>query len=97
MWKPNDGSSRPETSSKSWIQQLKEDLSTNSMSVRDVNLSKGQPLSKYERNMMIFNWLQDLENTDDDLVLWSSSNAIDPSDNIPMAASTSTVPNPNPS
>ena len=94
---PNDGPSRPGTSSKSWIQKLKEDLSTNSMSVRDVNLSKGQPLSKYERNMMIFNWLQDLENTDDDLVLWSSSNAIDPSDNIPMAASTSTVPNPNPS
>lgn len=48
----------------SWIEKLKDDLS--SVSIREVDLSKGKPLSKYERNMMIFNWLQDLERDPED-------------------------------
>lgn len=34
---------------------------TLSLSVKDVERDKGKPLSKYERNMMIFNWLQSLD------------------------------------
>lgn len=41
---------------------------TLSLTVKDVERDKGKPLSKYERNMMIFNWLQSLdENTFDQL------------------------------
>ncbi|XP_025016403.1 uncharacterized protein LOC112538737 [Tetranychus urticae] len=39
--------------------QLQNDLF--SLSVRDIELQKGKPLTKYERNMMIFNWLQNLD------------------------------------
>lgn len=37
---------------------------TLSLTVKDVERDRGKPLTKYERNMMIFNWLQSLdENT----------------------------------
>ncbi|XP_053203997.1 uncharacterized protein LOC128388594 isoform X2 [Panonychus citri] len=39
--------------------QLQNDLL--SLSVRDIELQKGKPLTKYERNMMIFDWLQNLD------------------------------------
>jgi hypothetical protein len=32
-----------------------------SLTVRDIEQQKGKPLSKYDRNMMIFNWLQELD------------------------------------
>lgn len=42
---------------------------TLSLTVKDIERDKGKPLSKYERNMMIFNWLQSLdENAFDQLV-----------------------------
>lgn len=34
-----------------------------SLTVKDVEREKGKPLTKYERNMMIFNWLHSLEDT----------------------------------
>ncbi|XP_037786822.1 uncharacterized protein LOC119582550 isoform X4 [Penaeus monodon] len=34
-----------------------------SLTARDVERDRGRPLTKYERNMMIFNWLQTLEET----------------------------------
>ena len=33
------------------------------LTVRDVDRERGKPLSKYDRNMMIFNWLQTLDDT----------------------------------
>ncbi|XP_034234697.1 uncharacterized protein LOC117641463 [Thrips palmi] len=35
-----------------------------SLTVRDVERSQGRPLSRYDRNMMIFNWLHTLDDTD---------------------------------
>lgn len=32
-----------------------------SLTTRDIDLQKGKPLSKYDRNMIIFNWLQELD------------------------------------
>lgn len=32
-----------------------------SLTSRDIDLQKGKPLSKYDRNMIIFNWLQELD------------------------------------
>jgi len=40
-------------------ERLHEDLSA--LTVRDIEAKKGKSLSKYERNMMIFNWLAELE------------------------------------
>ncbi|XP_054708515.1 uncharacterized protein LOC129218302 [Uloborus diversus] len=34
---------------------------TLSLTVKDIERDKGKPLSKYERNIMIFNWLQSLD------------------------------------
>lgn len=34
------------------------------LTVRDVERSQGRPLSRYDRNMMIFNWLHTLDDTD---------------------------------
>ncbi|KAK8771640.1 hypothetical protein V5799_025117 [Amblyomma americanum] len=34
---------------------------TLSLTVRDVQRDRGKPLTKYERNMMIFDWLQNLD------------------------------------
>lgn len=31
------------------------------LTVRDVQRDRGKPLTKYERNMMIFDWLQNLD------------------------------------
>lgn len=39
--------------------KLHQDIS--SLTVRDIEQQKGKPLSKYDRNMMIFNWLQELD------------------------------------
>lgn len=33
------------------------------LTIRDVERERGKPLSKYERNMMIFNWLHTLDNS----------------------------------
>ncbi|RWS29908.1 hypothetical protein B4U80_03797 [Leptotrombidium deliense] len=44
------------------LHHFQPDLS--SLSIRDVDLQKGKPLTKYERNIMIFNWLQNLDQTD---------------------------------
>lgn len=33
------------------------------LTIRDVERERGKPLSKYERNMMIFNWLHTLDDT----------------------------------
>lgn len=38
---------------------LQNDLS--SLTARDIEIQKGKPLSKYQRNMLIFNWLQDVD------------------------------------
>lgn len=32
-----------------------------SLTVREVQRDRGKPLTKYERNMMIFDWLQNLD------------------------------------
>lgn len=34
------------------------------ITLRDVERDRGKPLSKYERNMMIFNWLHTLDDSD---------------------------------
>ena len=34
-----------------------------SVTLKDVERERGRPLSKYQRNMMIFNWLHTLEDT----------------------------------
>ncbi|XP_069948836.1 uncharacterized protein [Cherax quadricarinatus] len=39
-----------------------------SLTARDVERDRGRPLTKYERNMMIFNWLQTLEETAYDIM-----------------------------
>lgn len=39
-------------------------LRTFPLTVRDVERSQGRPLSRYDRNMMIFNWLHTLDDTD---------------------------------
>ena len=39
----------------------------NSLTARDIERDRGRPLTKYERNMMIFNWLQTLEESPYDL------------------------------
>ncbi|XP_066964177.1 uncharacterized protein [Macrobrachium rosenbergii] len=39
-----------------------------SLTARDVERDRGRPLTKYERNMMIFNWLQTLEETAYDMM-----------------------------
>ncbi|RWS08057.1 hypothetical protein B4U79_15920 [Dinothrombium tinctorium] len=44
------------------LNQFQTDLA--SLSIRDVDLQKGKPLTKYERNIMIFNWLQNLDQSD---------------------------------
>ena len=36
------------------------------LTVKDVERERGKPLSRYERNMMIFNWLQNLDETSND-------------------------------
>ncbi|KAI1287235.1 hypothetical protein HDE_10150 [Halotydeus destructor] len=46
-------------------EKLKQDVST--LTVRDIELQKGKPLSKYDRNMMIFNWLQDVDEDQSEL------------------------------
>jgi len=46
-------------------EKLQEDLSA--LTVRDIEQQKGKPLSKYERNIMIFNWLQELEQEPDQM------------------------------
>ena len=38
------------------------------VTARDVERDRGRPLTKYERNMMIFNWLQTLEETAYDMM-----------------------------
>uniref|UniRef100_T1J1C1 Uncharacterized protein n=1 Tax=Strigamia maritima TaxID=126957 RepID=T1J1C1_STRMM len=44
-------------------------VNTNLMlTVRDVEREKGKPLTKYERNMMIFNWLHSLEDSTFDML-----------------------------
>lgn len=42
--------------------------SKNSLTINDVEREQGQPLSKYERNMMIFNWLHKLEEVQADII-----------------------------
>jgi hypothetical protein len=37
---------------------------TLSLTVKDIERDKGKPLSKYERNIMIFNWLQNVDEGD---------------------------------
>lgn len=44
--------------------KLTEDIST--LTVKEIEQQKGKPLTKYERNIMIFNWLQELDQTDGD-------------------------------
>lgn len=39
-----------------------------SLTAKDVERDRGRPLTKYERNMMIFNWLQTLEETAYDIM-----------------------------
>jgi len=38
-----------------------------SVTLNDVERERGRPLSKYQRNIMIFNWLHSLEDTESDL------------------------------
>ncbi|KAG8202066.1 hypothetical protein JTE90_010430 [Oedothorax gibbosus] len=48
---------------------------TLSLTVKDVERDKGKPLSKYERNMMIFNWLQSLDENAFDCLSSTSTSA----------------------
>ena len=41
-------------------------LLKNALTINDVEREQGRPLSKYERNMMIFNWLHTLEESQSD-------------------------------
>lgn len=47
-------------------EQLKKKISINvnkNLTIHDIERERGKPLSKYERNMMIFNWLHSLDET----------------------------------
>ena len=44
------------------LEKLRQDIAT--LTVRDIELQKGKPLTKYERNMMIFDWLQEVDQTE---------------------------------
>ena len=39
-------------------------LAKNALTINDVEREQGRPLSKYDRNMMIFNWLHNLDSDD---------------------------------
>ncbi|KAK6639415.1 hypothetical protein RUM43_007688 [Polyplax serrata] len=57
---------KPVLSPGSVIRAVKPDNLTNKnfpLTLRDVERDRGKPLSKYERNMMIFNWLHTLDDT----------------------------------
>ena len=41
-------------------------LLKNALTINDVEREQGRPLSKYDRNMMIFNWLHTLEESQSD-------------------------------
>ena len=41
---------------------------TNTLTAQDIERDRGRQLTKYERNMMIFNWLQTLEETTYDMM-----------------------------
>ncbi|XP_037071691.1 uncharacterized protein LOC119092896 [Pollicipes pollicipes] len=43
------------------------DLDRRGITVREVDRERGQPLTRYQRNMMVFNWLQTLDDDADEL------------------------------
>lgn len=59
--KPDSTTSSPSTTEPMWMKNA-------SVSLNDVERERGRPLSKYQRNIMIFNWLHSLEDTESDLL-----------------------------
>ena len=59
--KPDSSTSSPSTTEPMWMKNA-------SVSLNDVERERGRPLSKYQRNIMIFNWLHSLEDTESDLL-----------------------------
>lgn len=59
-----DSTSAATTSNISPVTQIKKkitiDLSKN-LTLNDIERERGKPLTKYERNMMVFNWLHSLD------------------------------------
>lgn len=52
----------PNSTNAAILRVVKERASQNlPLTIRDVERERGKPLSKYERNMMIFNWLHTLD------------------------------------
>lgn len=48
------------------VPQLKKQITINfnrNLTIHDIEKERGRPLSKYDRNMMIFNWLHSLDET----------------------------------
>ena len=41
---------------------------SSTLTARDIERDRGRQLTKYERNMMIFNWLQTLEDSSYDIM-----------------------------
>jgi hypothetical protein len=62
---PNTGTSVPSSAtSAALLRVVKHRANKNlSLTIRDVERERGKPLSKYERNMMIFNWLHTLDDS----------------------------------
>ncbi|XP_022919368.1 uncharacterized protein [Onthophagus taurus] len=57
--------SKPINSTNAAVLRVAKQRATNNLplTLRDVERERGKPLSKYERNMMIFNWLHTLDDT----------------------------------
>lgn len=60
----NQQSLPPNSTNAAVLRVVKQRASKNlPLTLRDVERERGKPLSKYERNMMIFNWLHTLDDT----------------------------------
>ena len=52
---------------------------SSTLTARDIERDRGRQLTKYERNMMIFNWLQTLEDSSYDIMTWINNEKKDES------------------
>ncbi|XP_049820406.1 uncharacterized protein LOC109604667 isoform X2 [Aethina tumida] len=62
--KPHNTPPPPNSTNAAMLRVAKQRAGSNlPLTIRDVERERGKPLSKYERNMMIFNWLHTLDDT----------------------------------
>ncbi|CAH0553439.1 unnamed protein product [Brassicogethes aeneus] len=62
--RPHHSAPPPNSTNAAMLRVAKQRAGSNlPLTIRDVERERGKPLSKYERNMMIFNWLHTLDDT----------------------------------